>query len=96
MSKVQAIVGHHVADYDQWYPVFIEHGSVRRSHGATGHTIYRGVADPNQVVIINTFASIEGAQAFTTDPSLPEAMQRAGVDGPPAVWIVEEADTASY
>lgn len=35
MTKV--IVQHHVADYDRWYPVFTEHGDVRRQYGATGH-----------------------------------------------------------
>ena len=94
MAKV--IVQHHVADYDRWYPVFIEHGDIRRRHGATGHSVNRAADDPNIVVIVNDFATLEGARAFAQDPSLPEAMQRAGVDGPPQVWIVEEADEARY
>jgi hypothetical protein len=96
VSRALAIVGHHVADYDQWYPVFIEHGSVRRAHGATGHTIGRSADDTNFVVVVNVFGSVEGAQAFATDPSLPDVMHRAGVDGPPTVWIVSEAETATY
>jgi len=94
MSKV--IVQHHVADYDRWFPVFVEHGDVRRLHGATGHSVNRSVADPNSLVIINDFATLEGAQAFAQDPSLPAAMERAGVDGAPQVWIVEESDARRY
>jgi len=94
MTKV--IVQHHVIDYDRWYPVFTEHGDVRRQHGATGHSINRELADRNSVVIVNEFATLEGARAFTQDPSLPAAMARAGVDGPPQVWIVDEAETAQY
>ncbi|HEX7400021.1 MAG TPA: hypothetical protein VF302_09640 [Candidatus Limnocylindrales bacterium] len=92
----KAIVQHHVVDYDRWYPVFTEHESVRRQHGATGHSINRAVADPNTIVIVNDFATLEGALAFTKDPSLPAAMERGGVDGAPQVWIVEEAEARTY
>jgi hypothetical protein len=92
----KAIVQHHVADYDQWLPVFTEHEAVRRKHGATGHSINREVGDPNSIVIVNDFATLEGARAFATDPSLPGVMARAGVDGPPQVWIVEESEAKRY
>jgi hypothetical protein len=94
MAKV--IVQHHVADYDRWFPVFTEHEAVRRQHGATGHSINRAVADPNTVVVVNDFATLDGARAFTQDPSLPAVMARGGVDGSPQVWIVDEADARAY
>ena len=94
MAKV--IVAHHVADYGRWFPVFTEHEAVRRQHGATGHSIGRVVEDPNTVVIVNEFATLEGARAFSQDPSLPAAMARGGVEGHPQVWIVEEADARAY
>jgi hypothetical protein len=94
MSKV--IVQHHVADYERWYPEFTEHEAVRRRHGATGHSITRTVADPNTIVIVNDFATLEGARAFSQDPSLPAAMARGGVEGAPQVWIVDEAEAKQY
>lgn len=94
MAKV--IVQHHVADFDRWLPIFNEHEATRRLHGATGHTINRGTADPNSIVIVNDFATADGARAFTQDPSLPAAMERAGVDGPPQVWIVDEVEARRY
>jgi hypothetical protein len=94
MTKV--IVQHHVVDYDRWYPGFTEHEAVRRRHGAKGHVINREATDPNSIVIENEFATIEGARAFAQDPSLPEAMQRGGVDKTPQVWIVEEAEAKRY
>jgi hypothetical protein len=94
MTKV--IVQHRVADYDRWFPVFTEHEAVRRQHGATGHSVNRDVADPNAVVIVNDFATLEGARAFMQDPSLPAVMARAGVDGQPQIWVVNEADARSY
>jgi len=94
MTKV--IVQHHVADYARWYPVFKEHEDIRRQHGATGHSIGREVADSNSIVIVNEFATLEGARAFSQDPSLPAAMARGGVEGPPQVWIVNEAEARQY
>ncbi len=90
------IVQHHVADYDRWYPVFTDHAAVRRQYGATGHTITRLADDPNMVVVINEFATVEGARAFSQDASLPDAMARAGVDAAPQVWLVEESESSSY
>lgn len=58
--------------------------------------ISREVTDPNSVVIVNEFATLEGARAFSQDPSLPAAMERGGVEGPPQVWIVEEAEAKRY
>jgi hypothetical protein len=94
MAKV--IVQHKVADYDRWFPVFTEHEAVRRQHGATGHSINREVADPNALVVVTDFATLEGARAFMQDPSLPAVMARAGVAGPPQIWVVDEADARSY
>lgn len=94
MAKV--IVQHHVVDYDRWYPVFTEHEAARRQHGATGHSLSREVTDPNTLVIVTEFATLEGARAFTQDPSLPAAMERGGVDGRPQVWIVNEAEAKQY
>jgi hypothetical protein len=93
---VKVIVQHHVADYDRWYPVFTEHQGIRKQHGATGHSINREATDPNSIVIVNEFATLEGARAFSTDPSLPDAMQRGGVDKAPQVWIVDEAESKRY
>jgi hypothetical protein len=93
---VKVIVAHHVADYDRWYPAFIEHGSVRREHGATGHSIERAIDDPNNIVIVNEFATLAGARSFMQDPSLPEAMHTAGVDSAPTIWIAEHAESARY
>ena len=92
----KAIVQHHVEDYGRWYPVFKEHGDVRRANGATGHAIFRATDDPNSVVIVNDFSTVEVARAFAADPSLPEVMKRAGVDSAPHVWICDEEESETY
>ena len=93
---VAVIVRHRVKDYDAWKPVFDEHGAVRRRHGALGHQVYRLADDANTVIIVNTFRDAAGARAFAADPSLPEAMQRAGVDGPPDIAFGEQVESVDY
>ena len=90
------IVQHHVTDYDEWFTVFNEGEAVRRRHGATGHAVNRSVDDPNLIVVVTDFASVEGARAFRHDPEMAAAMQRAGVDQAPQTWLVEEAHTRRY
>ena len=90
------IVQHKVRDYDTWKPVFDEHEATRRRYGATGHELYRGVDDPNELTIVNHFPSKEQAEAFAADPSLKEAMERGGVTGEPRLTWARETETADY
>jgi heme-degrading monooxygenase HmoA len=90
------IVQHHVEDYDRWLPAYKEHGEVRRANGGTGHQIFRTADDPNDLVIVNEFDSLEGAKAFMADPSLKEQMGRAGVNSEPKVWLCDDASTERY
>ena len=90
------MVQHHVRDYDAWKKVFDEHRAVREKHGATGHLVYRGAEDRNAVTILNHFPSRQRAESFAADPSLKEAMERAGVDGVPTITFLEEAEGLDY
>jgi quinol monooxygenase YgiN len=92
---VAVIVRHRVKDYDTWKPFFDEHADVRRRHGAVGHELYR-LNDPNEIIIVNHFNDAAAAQAFMADPSLPEVMQRAGVEGAPDVALGEQAEAVEY
>ena len=93
---ISIIVQHEVRDYDSWRVVFDEHEAVRRRHGATGHELYRNLDNPNDVTIVNHFPSREQADAFASDPSLPEAMKRGGVVSEARVTFVSEAEVVDY
>ena len=90
------MVQHKVRDFSSWKLVFDEHGDVRRKYGATGHEIYRGIDDPNEITIVNHFASNEQAKSFVADPSLKEAMERGGVVSEPRVTWAQEVETVDY
>jgi heme-degrading monooxygenase HmoA len=93
---VAVIVRHRVRDFDAWKPIFEEHGDIRRGHGALGHQLYRLSDDPNMVVVVNRFRDAEGARAFAADPSLPEVMRRAGVEGAPDIAFCEHVESVDY
>jgi heme-degrading monooxygenase HmoA len=90
------IVQHKVRDYETWKPVFDEHGDVRRRHGATGHELYRGLEDPNEVTVVSHFPSREQAEAFAADPSLQAAMERGGVISEPRITWARETEAVDY
>lgn len=93
---VTMVVHHPVRAYDAWKPVFDEHEPVRRAHGEVEHRIYRFPDAPDSVVIHNDFASLDAARRFMADPSLPEAMARAGVIGQPGMGFLELTDRTVY
>src|SRR5579872_5984956 len=93
---VTLVVHHRVRDYDAWKPVFDEHESTRRGHGEIEHRVYRDIRDPNRVIVHNDFPSEEAARGFLEDPSLREAMSRAGVEGEPGISFIERAERKVY
>ena len=90
------IVRHRVRSYEAWKPVFDEHGTVRSQHGCLGHKVYRLASDPDDVLLVFTFRDAAGIQSFAADPSLREAMDRAGVVSEPDITVWEQADVADY
>lgn len=58
--------------------------------------MFRSSDDPNDLLVICRFENLDGAHAFAADPSLPEAMARAGVMSEPQVWFEMEGEAATY
>ena len=89
------LVQHSVEDYEKWKPLFDEHKATRRAAGSKGAQVLRNTEDSNQITVIFKWDKEENARAFANSDDLREAMQRAGVSGPPSVFYLEEADKAS-
>ena len=70
--------------------VRVDGGDIRGSVDGSV-SIYRGVDDPNAITAVMDFPSAANAKAFASDPSLKEAMSKAGVTGPPQITFVESA-----
>ena len=86
-------VRHTVQDFDTWKAAFDAHAAARRGHGATGHRVLR---DGQDLLVLIDFDTPEHAGAFTTDPSLKQAMADAGVTSAPDITVREEAEGLRY
>ncbi len=83
---------HKVNDYEAWKTAFDEHRENRQQYGCTGHRVYRAGDDGLNILVLTDWPSMEAAQAWTADPSLAEAMGRAGVAGAPRVEFFEQLE----
>ena len=84
------IVKLRVANFDDWKSVFDSMEKTRLEYGWTGDSIHRDAADPNIVVIVNRFTSLDGAKRYGGSEVLRAAMARAGVQGAPEIQFLED------
>src|SRR5260370_25776242 len=80
---VTAVIQHHVADYEVWRKAYDGFGDVQKAGGVTRQSVYRSNDDPNSVLIMHGFATTADAETFLAGAELRDAMQQAGVQGPP-------------
>lgn len=81
------IVRHHVADYGKWRAVYDQVEPLRAKYDCTAQRVQRLPQDANDLLVTHDFPTVDQASGFASDPGLGEAMQRAGVDGPPRIEI---------
>jgi hypothetical protein len=91
MAKALTIVKHSVGDYAAWRSVYEEVQPLRDQYGVSAADVLQDPADPNNVTVLHWFPSVTQAEGFVSDPSLKDAMGRAGVAGPPRIEIVVQA-----
>jgi quinol monooxygenase YgiN len=87
---VRSFIRHRVRDYDAWRQVYDNFGDAQREGGVRAEAVFRSLDDPNDVIVTHDFDDAASAQAFFDSAELRDAMQRAGVDGEPTVWLAEE------
>ncbi len=78
---------HSVTDYEAWRKVCDEYYPVRQRFGVTGEALFRSADDPNDIMVMLDFATVERARAFTNDAEFRTALQKAGVTGAPTTWF---------
>ena len=79
------MVKHTVQDFAQWKAVFDSMEAARRAHGSLGSKVYRSSDNPNAVMVLDEYPTLEQAKGWTQDPALKDAMQRAGVASQPEI-----------
>jgi quinol monooxygenase YgiN len=91
MGQVLTIVRHPVEDYAAWRAVYETVEPLRQEFGCTAKSVWQDPADPNDVTVLHFWPTLEQAEGFANSTGLGEAMQRAGVAGPPRIEVVVEA-----
>lgn len=84
------VIRHPVEEYSRWRPVYDEADTLRSKHGCTGERVLAEAGDPQTLLVLHEFPTVEAAQSFASDPGLQAAMQRAGVSGPPRIEFYDE------
>jgi quinol monooxygenase YgiN len=84
------LVQHQVKDFSEWKNVYDSLADLRASSGELSDTIYRDANNPNELTILFEWDSLENAQKYSQSQELKEAMQKAGVEGPPNISFLNE------
>ena len=90
-TMATTVVLHHVKDYQAWRQVYDSVANIQKAGGVIAESVYQGKGDPNTVLVLHRFATMDAAETFFANPELREAMQRGGVEGAPRIEFFEEA-----
>lgn len=82
-----AIISHPVADFDVWRAKYDELLPMREAAGLVDAKVLRAPDDPNMVILVHEFETLEGAQKLLSSPELKKAMADAGVTAKPVITI---------
>lgn len=77
-----------VKDFDKWLPIYEAHDSARKANGLTEIGLERGLDNSNEITVAFKTDDLQKAKDFTNSPGLKEAMQKAGVTGPPTISYI--------
>ena len=77
------LVQHEVEDFEVWKKVYDEDEPARAAAGFKEITLYQGLDNPNNVVVIFSNDDVEKTREFLQSDHIKEAMQSAGVVSEP-------------
>jgi uncharacterized protein (DUF1330 family) len=84
-----SLVLHRVADYAAWRQVYDSVADLQKAGGVVSESVHRMAGDPDNVLVVHEFGTIDEARTFFTDPALLEALERGGVQEQPRIEFYE-------
>jgi quinol monooxygenase YgiN len=93
---VTVVIEHGLTEWGAWKRVFDEHATSRKEHGCIREELFRSAGDEHTIMNVMRWPDRRSADSFLADPSLPEAMARAGVTGTPRITFWETAETTEF
>ncbi|SDE18881.1 antibiotic biosynthesis monooxygenase [Limimaricola pyoseonensis] len=91
-APVLAVVTHAVEDYAAWRSAYDGFAEEQEAGGVIMEEVYQDPENPNNVMVLHGFETLEAADAFFSSEALMAAMQEAGVAGQPAIMLVTRAE----
>lgn len=87
MSKM--IINHKVSDFNTWKLAYDSMEGVRKKYGCKEAYVFRGHADPNELVIITHWGNAGQAHSYSQSQELKDAMKKGSVTGPSNIYFVD-------
>ena len=81
-----------VEDYTRWRSAFDDAGDIRKAGGMVSSQIFHIAEDPNNLVILFEWDTLENARRFMESGELKERMQKSGVTGKPDTLFIEKIE----
>ena len=73
------LVQFQVRDFASWRKVFDSVSEVRKSRGMLSGQVFHDAADPNKVVLLIKWDTLENAKKWNQSPELKAGQEKAGV-----------------
>lgn len=80
-----------VEDFDTWHAEYQRMHEVRQQHGERGRTLYRDVDDPDTVVVVFDWDTVDNAKGYFDSAALRDSVQRAHGRTSPTVHYLTRA-----
>ena len=89
MSTQHVLIIHEVESYPAWKMVFDQAANIRKSAGEISFQLLRYDNDPNKIVHLSAWSSLENDRRFFESPELVEIRKKAGVKAPEFIYLHE-------
>lgn len=86
-----------VKDYNQWYSGFSspEGAAMRKESGAQSYQIFQTEDDPNHIVILLEWDTLDNARKYFQSEKFRGAQKDSGVLGPPEMFFLKEVEKSA-
>lgn len=83
------LIQHKTEDYAKWKATFDKVGPIRKAAGEKSYSICHVAGEPNNIVVLNEWDSMDNLQKFLQSDDLKATMKEAGVTEKPEINILE-------
>jgi len=87
MSNENLTLHFKVKDFNAWQTSYNGNEKNRTSAGITKSKVFRSVADPNDVLLLQDVADVSKARTWYSSSEMKSVMEKSGVVGSPSIRV---------